>query len=77
MSTIARPHVKLTFKEREQRIMRRAMKADERFQKQLDNNEWIEVIRVHSDGRREKLKIRGHELLARSEPEPLTAREQS
>jgi len=75
MSTIARPNAKLTFKEREQRIMRRAMKADERFQKQLDNNEWIEVIRIHSDGQREKLKIRGHELLARSEPEPLTARE--
>ena len=75
MSTLAKSRTRLTFKEREQRIIRRAMKADERLQKQLDDNEWIEVTRVHPDGRREKLKIRGHELLARSEPEPLTARE--
>jgi len=61
-----------TLKEREQRIIHRAMKSSERFQRQLEANEWIEVTRVHPDGRREKLKLRGHDILARSQPEPLS-----
>lgn len=70
MSTLATK--KLSFKEREQRIIQRAMKSSEQSQRQLEANEWIEVTRVHPDGRREKLKLRGHDILARSQPEPLS-----
>lgn len=66
---------KLSFKEREQRIIQRAMKSRDRFEKQLEANEWIEVTRVHPDGRREKMKLRGHDILARSHPEPLSGKE--
>ncbi len=75
MSTLTKPRSKSSFKEREQRIIQRAIKAHDRFQEQLEKNEWIEVTRVHPDGRREKLKVRGHDILARSEPEPLSADE--
>jgi DNA-binding transcriptional regulator YiaG len=66
---------KLSFKEREQRIIQRAMRSVAHTQKQLEANEWIEVTRVHPDGKREKLKLRGHDILARSAPEPLSKRE--
>lgn len=70
MSTLTKK--KISFKEREERIIRRAIKSVARSQRQLEANEWVEVTRVYPDGRREKMKLRGHDILARSQPEPLS-----
>lgn len=62
---------------REDRIIRRAIRSTEAYQKQLENNELIPVTRVYADGRREKLLIRGHDILKRGQgdPEPMSREE--